>query len=253
MENKKEIKQLEKEKIEMLIKRDFLGNDELLKQESFNEYLKALLTAVEANITKPKEYQCNNKVQENGLCEWETENNACSSRETTYWRVENMLHIINYAGLTVLCELNKQRGQLFSVFLYCLNNLEEIDNLYDGQTEHLCVINTDSLVKTMLYTKIYNSTKQEIDKSKIINRIIFYNVIHKLTGELATFDDLDVDVKIYDIDDKLRDLLEELTVEFETGATEDELIEKAINSQSMKKLVDIKEIKKFVKKNLIND
>ena len=105
----------------------------------------------------------------------------------------------------------------------------------------------------MSRTKIYNSTKQEIDKSKIINRIIFYNVIHKLTGELATFDDLDVDVKIYDIDDKLRDLLEELTVEFETGATEDELIEKSINSQSMKKLVDIKEIKKFVKKNLIND
>ena len=253
MENKKEIKQLEKEKIEMLIKRDFLGNDELLKQESFNEYLKALLTAVEANITKPKEYQCNNKVQENGLCEWEDENNACSSREITYWRVENMLHIINYAGLTALCELNKQRGQLLPVFLYCLNNLEEIDRVYDGQIEHLRVINTDSLVKTILYTKIYNSTKQEIDKSKIINRIIFYNVIHKLTGELATFDDLDVDVKIYDIDDKLRDLLEELTVEFEKGATEDELIKKAINSQSMKKLVDIKEIKKFVKKNLIND
>ena len=56
MENKKEIEQIEKEKIKMLIQIDFSGEDELLKQESFNEYLKALLTAVEANITKPKEY-----------------------------------------------------------------------------------------------------------------------------------------------------------------------------------------------------
>lgn len=253
MTNKEKMEQLEKEKIEMLIKRDFLGDDELLKQKSFNEYLKAFLTAVEANITKPKEYQCNNKVQENGLCEWEDENNACSSREITYWRVENMLHIINYGGLTTLCEINKQKGQLLPVFLYCLNNLEEIDGLYEGQIEHFCVINTDSLVKTILYTKIYNSTKQEIDKSKIMNRIIFYNAIHRLTEELATFDDLDVDVEIYNIDDALRDLLEELTVEFETGATEDELIEKAINSQSIQKLVDIKAVKEFVKKNLIND
>lgn len=86
-----------------------------------------------------------------------------------------------------------------------------------------------------------------------MNRIIFFNIIHRLTGELATFDSLDVDVEIYNIDDALRDLLQELTSEFETGATEDELIEKAINSQSMQKLVDIKHVKEFVNKNLISN
>ena len=239
---------LEAEKIKMLINRNFLGEDKLLKEEGTNEYLKAWLKCIEENITKPKEYQCNNKVKANGLCEWENENNATSSRETTYWRVENMLHVINYAGLTVLCELNKQKAELLPVFLYCLNDLEEIDSLYKGQRLHFCNINFDSLIKITLYTKVYNSTKQGIDKSKIINKIIFYNSIHMLTGELEGFDDFDVDVRIYDIDDALRNLLEELSAEFETGATEDELIEKAINSKWLKKLVDIDLIKQLINK-----
>lgn len=247
------MEQLEKEKIKMLIQRDFLGEDELLKQESFNEYLKALLTAVEANITKPKEYKCNNKAQENGFCEWEDENNACSSREITYWRVENMLHIINYSGITTLCKLNWQKGQLLPVFLYCLNNLKEIDGLYDGQIEHFNKINLDSFIKIMLHTKIYNSTNPQLNRYRIMDKIIFYNIIYRLSKELATFDNLDVDVEIYNIDDTLRDLLQELTAELEKGATEDELISKAINSQSIQKLVDIEEIKEFVNKHLIND
>lgn len=247
--------ELEKEKIKMLIQRNFAGlEEEKLKEKGVNkEYLKALLTTVEANITKPRKYQCNNKVQENGLCEWEDENNACSSREITYWRVENMLHIINYGGLSTLCEINIRKRQLLPVFLYCLNNLEEIDGLYEGQIEHLAKINLDSYIKLSLYAKIYNSTKPILNSYRFMDKIIFYNIIYRLSEELSKFDDLDVGVEIYNIDDALRDLLEELTAEFETGATEDYLISKAINSKSMQKLVDIEEIKEFVNKYLINN
>ena len=228
MQKSKTEKELEKALNMLISNRKVEDFDEATLEQIRENYELAHGKALFANVYKDNDYKMKNEENEAGLCQWENDIIAETAREGAYCRIENMLHILATTNLTKLCELKKQQGEHFYNFIYDLYTIPEIEELYDGEQEHLTRLAKMFEIKAEIAKRLFKINRAYSES----NRFIYNTILQGLCDKMSEYDILDADPEmVYNIEDTLIEMLDKLSTELQfAGVTEEVLLDKFISS-----------------------